>query len=90
VSENPLVRRQRIILADTIERLQLPLNAVLAPEPPTTVSWRVRRIEHDAVQAALERSREGALPGSPASSIAAIVGLIRNPKSLPTTNQAIA
>jgi hypothetical protein len=63
VSENPLVRRQRIILADTIERLQLPLNVVLSPKPPTTVSWRVWRIEHDAVQAALGDLRRVLYPG---------------------------
>ena len=60
--ENELVRRSRQVLADTIERLQLPLDVVLSPVPPPTASWRVWRIEHDALQTALEDLRRALCP----------------------------
>jgi hypothetical protein len=62
--ESDLVCRYRQVLADTIERLQLPLDVVLSPVPPPTASWRVWRIEHDALQAALADLRRALCAGS--------------------------
>jgi hypothetical protein len=62
--ESDLVCRYRQVLADTIERLQLPLDVVLSPVPPLTASWRVWRIEHDALQGALENLTRALRAGS--------------------------
>ena len=55
--ESDMVRRSRQVLADIIEQLQHPLDVVLSPVPPPTASWRVWRIEHDALHAAVKDLR---------------------------------
>jgi hypothetical protein len=51
--DSPAVHHQRQILADTIAQLQLPLEVVLSPVPPSTRLWRVWRSERNALQEAL-------------------------------------
>jgi hypothetical protein len=63
MAESNFVRRRREILADTVERLELPLEVVLAPVPPPTVPWRIWKTERDALQAALEDLRWALCPG---------------------------
>jgi hypothetical protein len=83
VIDSPLVCHRRQLLADTIARLQLPLEVVLSPVPPLNHSLRVWRAEHDAVQAALEDLRRALLAGKRAAPARAV-----QPRQLPSDLRA--